>query len=78
MAHNYDQGYLDGLYSAYNAIETSEAVRVPGVLNVIDDLIQSALERVQKRRQSYDSGRFIQFNHWHGSWSWYLLVGNAR
>lgn len=46
MAHNYEQGYLDGLYSAYNAIETSEAVRVPAALNVIDDLIQSALERV--------------------------------
>jgi len=46
MKHNYEQGYLDGLYSAYNAIETSEVVRVPSALNIIDDLIQSALECV--------------------------------
>ena len=43
---SYEQGYLDGLYSAYNAIKTSEVVRVPEALNVIDDIIQSALERI--------------------------------
>ena len=46
MIKSYEQGCLDGLYSAYNAIKTSEVVRVPGALKVIDDLIQSALERV--------------------------------
>jgi len=46
MKHSYEQGYLDGLYSAYNAIKTSEVVRVPGALKAIDDLIQSALERI--------------------------------
>ena len=46
MMKSYEQGYLDGLYSAYNAIKTSEVVRVPAALNVIDDLIQPALERI--------------------------------
>ena len=46
MKHSYEQGYLDGLYSAYNAIERSEVVRVPAALNVIDDIMQSVLERI--------------------------------
>lgn len=46
MKDSYEQGYLDGLYSAYNAIKTSEIVKAPDALKVIDDLIQSAIERI--------------------------------